>query len=51
MASVVAAALGFVGLRFRAAEMRGLGDAWETLEMVNRHAHLAPEHLKAHGSG
>ena len=21
---------------------------WETLEMVNRYAHLAPEHLKAH---
>ena len=21
---------------------------WETLEMVNRYAHLAPEHLKSH---
>ena len=23
---------------------------WETLEMVNRYAHLAPEHLKAHAA-
>src|SRR5205085_8440941 len=23
---------------------------WQTLEMVNRYAHLAPEHLKAHAA-